>query len=122
MVFGLFKKDKDTSEIDILLAEIDRLGRRMGGLTSMEENDRARVIGTFKLDVIINSISDMKPMLNDARNQVLAGKIETKKLAAEFSTFSQSVSEYHNYLDVVNQQGNEEIKFFIERPRIESYF
>ena len=122
MIFGLFKRDKDTSEIDILLAEIDRLGRRMGGLTSMEENDRAGVIRTFKLDVIINSISDMKPMLNEARNQVLAGKIETKKLATEFSTFSQSLSEYHNYLDVVNQQGNEEIKFFIERPGIESYF
>ena len=122
MVFGLFKKDNDTSNIDALLAEIDRLGRRMGGLVNMAENDRADVVRVFKLDIIINSVSEMKLTLLDARNQVQPGKIETKQLSAELSIFRQSLSEYHQYLNVLNEQGNDEEKFFIERPGIESYF
>ena len=122
MVFGLFKKDRDTSQIETILGELHRLGRRMGGLASMTDADRANVIRVFKLDVILDSVRGMKSTLLDAHRQVSSGKVDGKSLRNELGIFGETITEYHHYLDVVNEQATDEIKFFVERPGIESYF
>ncbi|MBL8656443.1 MAG: hypothetical protein JNJ92_03675 [Altererythrobacter sp.] len=123
MVFGLFKKDRDTSEIDELLFEIQRLGRRMGGLALMSEAERTQSIRAFKLDVIINSVREQQELLLDARRQVAAGKANPRELKSAFADFRHSLVGYHRYLDVVNDQGHGAgNQFFIERAGIASYF
>lgn len=123
MVFGIFKKDRDTSEIDELLTDIQRLGRRMGGLALMSEAERAQSIRAFKLDVIINSVREQNELLVEARRQVAAGKVNPKELKSAFAGFRDSLIEYHRYLDVVNDQGHGNgNQFFVERAGIASYF
>ena len=123
MVFSLFKKDRDTTQVEELLAEIDRLGRRMGGLAHMSLEERSQLTRSFKLDVIIDSVREQKELLLDARAQISAGKVSAKELNEPFAEFRDSLNEYNRYLDVVNAQGaGDGNQFFVERAGIASYF
>ena len=123
MVFGLFRSDTDTSQIDALLEEVNRLGRRMGGLASMDGDGRESVIRTFKLSLILDTAPGHKRLLLDAKSKILKGRLSPKSIQTEILAFRETYAEYHCYLDALNQQGsNEEPKLFLERPDVESYF
>ena len=122
MVFGLFKKNRDTTQIDSVLAEIERLGRRLGNLISMNDDERARVIRIFTLDVITDTMPHQKSLLIDTRQDIAAGKMDSRSVGKDLEVVSECVAHYHSYLDGLNKMGEEPNNLFIERAGIGSYF
>ena len=121
-MFGLFKKDRDTSSVDELLKEIHRLGSRMSILSSMGEDERATTIRVFKLDILIDSVREMQSLLVEVRSLIENGNRNSSDFSSEISELTQSLTGYHHYLDVLSAQGEADALHFVERPNQRNYF